>query len=88
MIENQGKALLFTNVKNSTFPVVTNLFGTAKRIDLAFGRQPLEFVKRAVEAAEELIPPSLNKLWSFRDLGKAATKLGTQQVRKPFTALA
>ena len=83
VIENQGKALLFTNVKNSTFPVVTNLFGTAKRIDLAFGRQPLEFVKRAVEAAEELIPPSLNKLWSFRDLGKAATKLGTQQVRKP-----
>jgi UbiD family decarboxylase len=82
VIENQGKALLFTNVKNSTFPVVTNLFGTAKRIDLAFGRQPLEFVKRAVEAAEELIPPSLGKLWSFRDLGKTAARLGTSQIRK------
>lgn len=82
VIENQGKALLFTNVKNSNFPVVTNLFGTAKRIDLAFGKRPLEFVKRAVEAAEKLIPPSLSKLWSFRDLGKAATKFGTKQIRK------
>src|SRR5204862_5563106 len=62
VIDQQGKALLFTNVKHSNFPVVTNLFGTAKRIDLAFGRQPLGFVTRVVEAAEELIPPSLGKL--------------------------
>jgi UbiD family decarboxylase len=26
VIDKQGKALLFTNVKGSTFPVVTNLF--------------------------------------------------------------
>ena len=82
VIDQQGKALLFTNVKHSNFPVVTNLFGTAKRIDLAFGRQPLGFVKRVVEAAEELIPPSLGKLWAFRDLGKTISKLGTRSVRK------
>ncbi|HEX6279480.1 MAG TPA: menaquinone biosynthesis decarboxylase, partial [Pyrinomonadaceae bacterium] len=35
VIDEQGKALLFTNVKNSQFPVVTNLFGTVKRIELA-----------------------------------------------------
>ncbi|NOT47454.1 MAG: 4-hydroxybenzoate decarboxylase, partial [Acidobacteria bacterium] len=28
VIEDQGKALIFRNVKGSTFPVATNLFGT------------------------------------------------------------
>ena len=60
VIEQQGKALLFRNVKNSKFPVVTNLFGTNRRIDLAFGKRPLEFVRRTVEAAEA--PASLDRL--------------------------
>jgi UbiD family decarboxylase len=81
VIEQKGKALLFTNVKNSTFPVVTNLFGSPKRIDLAFGKRPLKFVKRAVEAAEQLLPPKLGKLWEFRDLGKTAMRLGTKRSR-------
>ena len=46
VIAEQGKALLFRNVRGSRFPVVTNLFGTNKRIDLAFGKRPVEFVKR------------------------------------------
>ncbi len=82
VIDEQGKALLFTNVKGSTFPVVTNLFGTKRRIDLAFGSKPLEFVKRAVHAAEALIPPKLSKLWEFRDLGFSAAKLGARSVRQ------
>ena len=81
VIESEGKALLFTNVKGSEFPVVTNLFGTRHRIDLAFGPKPLAFVTRAVEAAEHLMPPTLSKLWSFRDLGIAASKFGTTKVR-------
>ncbi|QQS33152.1 MAG: UbiD family decarboxylase [Acidobacteriota bacterium] len=81
VIDEQGKALLFTNVKGSSFPVVTNLFGTKRRIDLAFGPKPLEFVKRAVHAAEELLPPKLDKLWGFRDLAFTAAKLGTKKIR-------
>ncbi|MBX3292637.1 MAG: UbiD family decarboxylase [Acidobacteria bacterium] len=81
IIDEKGKALLFTNVKGSDFPVVTNLFGTKRRIDLAFGPKPLEFVKRAVHAAEELLPPKLNKLWGYRDLAFTAAKLGTKNVR-------
>jgi UbiD family decarboxylase len=81
VIEAKGKALFFTNVKNSKFRVVTNLFGKPKRIELEFGKSPLEFVKRAVEAAEQLLPPKLGKLWEFRDLGKTAMRLGTKQVR-------
>ncbi|MBK8467198.1 MAG: UbiD family decarboxylase [Chloracidobacterium sp.] len=78
VIDSQGRALLFNNVKGSAFPVVTNLFGTNKRIDLAFGKKPLEFVRRAVEAAENLLPPKLNKLWEYRDLAFSALKFGTK----------
>lgn len=82
VIDAGGKTLLFRNVKGSSFPVVTNLFGTKKRIDLAFGKRPQEFVKRAVEMAENIIPPKLGKLWHFRDLGMSALKLGTKNVRR------
>jgi UbiD family decarboxylase len=81
IIDQKGKALLFTNVKGSQFPVVTNLFGTVKRIDLAFGKRPLEFVKRAVEVAENLRPPTLGKLWEFRDIVRSGMKIGTRSVR-------
>ena len=81
VIDEKGKALLFTNVKGSTFPVVTNLFGTRRRIDLAFGSKPIEFVKRAVHAAENLLPPKLGKLWEYRDLAFSATKFGTKTTR-------
>ena len=81
VIGEQGKALFFTDVKGSQFPVVTNLFGTRRRIDLAFGRKPEQFVRRAVEAAEKLLPPKPSKLWEYRDLALTALKLGTKNVR-------
>jgi len=81
VIERQGKALLFTNVKNSEFPVVTNVFGTAKRLELAFAERPEKFVTRVVDMAETLLPPTFGKLWSFRDLGRTAMKIGTRTVR-------
>ncbi len=81
VIDEQGKALLFTNPKGSTFPVVTNLFGTKKRIDLAFGKRPQEFVKRAVHMVEDLVPPKIGKLWGYRDMAMTGLKLGTKQVR-------
>ncbi|MGE3467613.1 MAG: UbiD family decarboxylase [Pyrinomonadaceae bacterium] len=81
VISEEGKALLFTNVKGSAFPVATNLFGTKRRIDLAFGDKPLAFVRRVVHAAEILLPPKLGKIWEFRDLGMTAARLGTRTVR-------
>lgn len=81
VIEEKGKALLFTNVKGSNFPVVTNLFGTIKRIELAFGKRPQEFVKRAVHMVEDLIPPKLGKLWGYRDMAMTGLKLGTKKIR-------
>lgn len=80
VIEKQGKALLFKNVKGSPYPVATNLFGTVKRIELAFTKKPQEFVKTAVHMVEDLLPPKFGKLWGYRQMAFDALKLGTKQV--------
>ncbi|MEO6324656.1 MAG: UbiD family decarboxylase [Thermoanaerobaculia bacterium] len=77
VIEAGGPALLFRHSKGSAYPVVTNLFGTRKRIDLAFGVRPLDFVKTAVRAATELVPPTPRKLWGFRRFFSQALRVGT-----------
>ncbi|MCY7377164.1 MAG: UbiD family decarboxylase [Pyrinomonadaceae bacterium] len=81
VIENQGKALLFKNVKGSKFPVITNLFGTIKRIELAFTKRPQEFVKTAVEMVDVLLPPKPKELWKYRQMAFDALKLGTKSVK-------
>ena len=81
VIDEQGKALFFSNVKNSIFPVVTNLFGTAKRIELAFTTRPQEFVKNAVEMVDVLLPPKPKELWKYRSMAYDALKIGTKNVK-------
>ena len=81
VIDRGGPALLFKRVKGSSFPVVTNLFGTVKRIELAFGTHPLELIQQVVELAETLLPPRLSKLWENRNLAWEGLKLGTRRVR-------
>jgi len=75
-----GPALIFTNVKGADFPLVTNLFGTARRAELAFGTRPLAFIKRLVHLAETLLPPTPAKLWGARDVGLHLLKVGTTRV--------
>ncbi|MBK9062835.1 MAG: UbiD family decarboxylase [Acidobacteria bacterium] len=77
VIEEGGPALLFTRPRGSDFPVVTNLFGTPKRLALAFGGRPLEFVKTAARAATELVPPTPASLWKFRSFFGEALRVGT-----------
>ncbi len=81
-----GPALLFTNVKHSRFRLATNLFGTARRAELAFGERPLHLIKRLVHLAETLLPPTAAKLWNARDVGLELLKVGTRHVgRGPVT---
>ena len=75
-----GPALLFTNVKGSRFRLVTNLFGTARRAELAFGTRPLQLIKRLVELAETLLPPTAAKLWEARDVGRELLRVGSRRV--------
>jgi UbiD family decarboxylase len=82
VIERGGPALLFKRVQGSSYPVVTNLFGTAKRIELAFGPKPEKFVKELVGVAEALLPPNRAELWKHRSLVRDFLKLGTKTVSR------
>ncbi|MFK7742553.1 MAG: UbiD family decarboxylase [Planctomycetota bacterium] len=77
-----GPALLFKNVQGSPWPAVTNLFGTQKRVELAFGKRPLDLVKRLADVPHTLLPPSPKKLWQHRDLLGPLMKVGRKRVRR------
>ncbi|RUM34334.1 MAG: 4-hydroxybenzoate decarboxylase [Desulfobulbus sp.] len=81
VIARGGPALLFTRVKGSAFPVVTNLFGTNHRLELAFGSRPVDFVKGLVNLVEQLMPPSLSTLWQSKSLAGQALKIGLKNIR-------
>src|SRR5918993_6086365 len=72
VISEGGPALLFTRVKGSRYPVVTNMFGTERRIDLAFGPRPEAFVREMV--------------WKHRSVAYEFLRLGTRNTsRSPVT---
>ncbi len=77
-----GPALLFARPKGSEFPLVTNLFGTRRRAEMAFGTRPLRLIRRLVELAETLLPPTPGKLWQARDVAREALRVGTRQTRR------
>ena len=81
VIAANGPALLFTNVKNSRYPLVTNLYGTSSRAELAFGSRPLQLIKRIVNLIETLMPPTFPKVWGARDIGLELLKIGTRRGR-------
>ncbi len=74
-----GPALLFRRVKGCDFPLVTNLFGTASRVERAFGRWPQELIAEVARLPHELVPPSLGKLWSKRSLFASLAKVGMKR---------
>src|ERR1043165_2358683 len=77
VIEQGGPALLFDRVKGSRYPVVTNMFGTERRIDLAFGAKPEAFVREAVHIAESLLQPKPAELWKQ---DRKSTRLNSSHV--------
>jgi UbiD family decarboxylase len=80
VIAEGGPALMFKRVKGSRYAVVTNLFGTKRRIELAFGQKPEALVREAVHVAEALLPPRPRELWQHRSLALEALRLGTRNV--------
>ena len=66
VVSKGGPALLFKNVKGSKFPVVTNLFGTEKRVEMAFPKRPEKLIDDLVTLFTQKFPPSLSTLWKHR----------------------
>ncbi|AHV98842.1 UbiD family decarboxylase [Paenibacillus sabinae] len=80
VIQEEGPALLFTNVKGTPFPVVTNLFGTVRRVDQAFGPRPEELMKSLMGAVETLLPPTVTGVWKEKGLLFDLLKVGIKNV--------
>lgn len=83
VIAQEGPALLFHNVKGSSFPVVTNLYGTIERVELAFGRDSQKMVGDLVDLATKEFPPSLKKLYEKRGTLKRLFNLGFKKRSAP-----
>ena len=74
VVKAGGPALLFTDVADSPYPVLTNQFGTERRMALAFGAKSLDEVAQRVRNAVHLgIPSSTDgKIAKLFSLGSAA----------------
>jgi UbiD family decarboxylase len=77
-----GPALLFRRIRGASFPAVTNLFGSVRRVELAFGRRPKELVSRAAGLPQTLVPPTVGRLWAHRDLWGPLLRAGAARRRR------
>ncbi|RMG49577.1 MAG: UbiD family decarboxylase [Acidobacteria bacterium] len=68
VVRQGGPAVLFERPRGSDFPLVMNLFGSMKRIELALGRHPEEIGEELIRTVQDLNPPSLKGLWRARRL--------------------
>jgi len=66
VVREEGPALLFERVRGASFPLVMNLFGSMRRIELALGRHPQEIGRDLIAAVQQLNPPSLGAFWRAR----------------------
>jgi len=65
-----GKALLFENVRESIFPVLTNAFGSERRICMALGTDSLDGLARRIERFVRMGPPkSLRQMAKLLPMG-------------------
>ncbi|HTD35136.1 MAG TPA: menaquinone biosynthesis decarboxylase [Candidatus Elarobacter sp.] len=73
VVKAGGPALLFTNVRGSRFPVLTNQFGTERRAAMAFGARTLREVEERLRTTIDLaLPPTLGgKLGRLASLASA-----------------
>ncbi len=80
VVKAGGPALFFSNVKGSAFPVLTNAFGTQRRMAMAFDAQHLDDVAARLRALLDLSPPGsslgekLGALKRFAPLANAIPK--------------
>ena len=77
-----GPALLFHQVGDASFPVATNLFGSQKRLDLAFGGKPEQIIRDMVRLLEQMPPKSLSELWAFKHLVPTLARVGRKTRKK------
>jgi 4-hydroxy-3-polyprenylbenzoate decarboxylase len=66
VVREEGPALLFEKVKGSPYPLAINIFGSARRIELALGCAPAQLGRDLVRLAQAAQPPKWLELWKSR----------------------
>ncbi len=66
VVREEGPALYFEKVKGSPFPLVINIFGSARRIELALGATPAQLGSELMRLAQAANPPKWLELWKAR----------------------
>lgn len=80
VVKKQGPALLFTNVRGSTLPVLTNQFGTRRRMEMALDTDSLDAVGERIDTLLDLQPPQgvvakMKALGKLKELATTSTKM-------------
>jgi 4-hydroxy-3-polyprenylbenzoate decarboxylase len=70
VVKAGGPALLFTNVEGSAFPVLTNQFGTHRRMAMAFDAGDLDEVAARVRTLIDVTPPGSSLVDKLRGLAR------------------
>lgn len=79
-----GKALLFEKVRGSSFPVVTNAFGSPHRICQALGVDHLDQLGERIEKLLNMGPPeNIRQFFHLVSSGLAMTQFFPRRHRKP-----
>ncbi|MDL1973372.1 MAG: menaquinone biosynthesis decarboxylase [Deltaproteobacteria bacterium] len=79
-----GKALLFEKVRGSSFPVVTNAFGSPRRICQALGVDHLDQLGERIEKLLNMGPPeNIRQFFHLVSSGLAMTQFFPRRHRKP-----
>ena len=74
MSKTNGPALLFENVKGSSFPLMINAFGSFGRMEMALGCDSFDTIGRRIESLIKIKPPGslTQKIRMFFDLKELA----------------
>lgn len=78
-------ALLFENVRGSSFPLAANVYASEKRIELALGRHPQEIGIDLIDFAERMMPPKAGQIWKKRATVIRALAAMPRRTAKPLS---
>jgi len=80
--DQYGPAVLFESVDDFEYPVVANLLGSRRRIDLCLGRDAAELGEEIAGTLEKLQPPKPRALWESRAFFWRALQSRAKNVRQ------
>ena len=85
-LKQQGPALLFENVKNSSVPILANLFGTTQRVAMGMGEESIEALReigKLLAFLKEPDPPKgLKDAWEKMPVFKQVLNMAPKENKK------